>query len=64
MYNKTCKNKDHKSLRKRSKPYGATRGRYWCWGCDGELVPSWTKPIKKRERQRVKKDIKEQLNNV
>lgn len=46
--------------------YGATRGKYWCQGCDAELVPEWAgiheKSIKKRERQKAKKQIKKDLN--
>ena len=57
---KRCGHPDHRSGDKKPRilPYGATRGRYWCWGCDAEVVPSWTKPIKKTERQRAKKAIK------
>lgn len=41
-------------------PYGSQRGRYWCWGCDAELVPP--KANKKRARRKAKKDIQKQLN--
>jgi hypothetical protein len=51
-----CRKKGHREPKQR--PYGATRGRYWCWGCDRELVPSNFKSIKKRERQKAKKEIK------
>lgn len=58
-----CGNRDHKSTYKRRKilPYGATKGRYWCFGCDADKVPSWTKPIKKTERQKAKKAIKDEI---
>jgi hypothetical protein len=46
-------------------PYGATRGRYWCWGCDAEIVPEWLGPnpksIKKRARRLAKKEINNSL---
>jgi hypothetical protein len=54
-----CK-KGHKTPKKL--PYGATKGKFWCWGCDADLVSSWTKPIKKRERQKAKKKIKDDLS--
>ena len=54
--------KGHRKPRKL--PYGATRGKYWCGRCDADLVPEWrTKPstLKKKERIKAKKFIKEQL---
>ena len=62
MFKGKCKNKDHRSLEKNRKilPYGATKGKFWCWGCDAEKVPSWAdKAIKKRERRKAKKEIQE-----
>lgn len=57
----TCKS--HKKPKKL--PYGATKGLYWCRGCDTQLVPEWSaKSIKKRERQKVKKQIKKSYENL
>lgn len=57
-----CK-KGHKLPK--SLPYGATKGKYWCHMCDAEVVPEWYgkkgKPIKKKERQKAKKNIKKEL---
>lgn len=54
--------KGHKLPKRR--PYGATRGQYWCWGCDHEVVPEWfgahPKPIKKAERRKAKKQIRDE----
>lgn len=52
-----CGNKEHRSLlrNKKMKPYGSSRGLYWCWGCDHEKVPALRKPIKKTARQQAKK---------
>ena len=43
------------------KAYGGSRGVYWCRGCDAELVPEYHdkgKSLKKRARQKAKKEIK------
>ena len=57
-----CK-KGHKKPKKL--PYGATKGRFWCWRCDADLVPEWYGPrpkaIKKRERQKARRDIRQEL---
>lgn len=56
-----CK-KNHRAPKKL--PYGAAKGRYWCMGCDGALVPEWynqPKKIKKRARREAKKQIKDIL---
>lgn len=49
-------------------PYGATRGRYWCWGCDAEVVPEWfgpnPKPIKKKARRKAKEQIRKELKEL
>lgn len=43
-------------------PYGSRRGKYWCFGCDANLVGDYVvKPIKKSERQKAKKLIKNEL---
>lgn len=57
-----CWKKPYTHRKPRKLPYGATRGKYWCHCCDAALVPEWkgSKPknIKKRERQRAKREIK------
>jgi hypothetical protein len=46
-------------------PYGATRGKYWCRGCDRDLVPDWNeKPKKKQARQKAKKEIRNELKRL
>jgi len=62
-FQENCQNKDHKSERRKQKtlPYGATRGLFWCCACDTDTVPSWSKSIKKRERQKAKREIRETL---
>jgi hypothetical protein len=52
----TCSRGHRKS---KKLPYGAKKGRYWCDGCDAQLVPS--NPSKRRERQKAKKEIKNGL---
>lgn len=51
--------KTHKQPKKL--PYGATKGEYWCFGCDAWLVPEWYGPraknIKKKARRQAKKEI-------
>lgn len=44
--------------RKRMKPYGLEGGKFWCMGCDANLVSTFTKSIKKRARQIAKKVIR------
>jgi hypothetical protein len=60
-----CK-KGHKEPKRL--PYGATRGRYWCFGCDTWQVPEWLgphpKPIKKAERRRAKAEIANERKKI
>lgn len=57
-----------KDKRPKRLPYGAksVSGISWCDLCDADLLPNYlqrsAKSIKKRERQRAKKDIKRNLN--
>jgi hypothetical protein len=59
----SCK---HEHKEPKQLPYGATRGRYWCHGCDCYLVPEWLGPtpknIKAKARQQAKKDLKKELD--
>lgn len=41
------------------KAYGSELGVYWCYGCDGEQIPS--EPNKSRVRRKAKKEIKEEV---
>lgn len=58
--------KDHKYPK--SLPYGATKGVYWCHGCDAALVPEWLRPnpksIKKSERAKAKQEIRKELLKI
>ena len=60
----SCKN--HKAPRKL--PYGATKGLFWCWGCDTALVPEWygkkSKHIKRAERNKAKNNIRKELLEI
>lgn len=45
--------------KKRMRPYGMKRGKFWCHGCDGGLVSDFIhKNRKKTERQKAKKEIR------
>ena len=60
-----CKNKDGKHRKPKSLPYGATKGVYWCRGCDADLVPDWRdKPKKKQAREKAKRQIRKELKDI
>lgn len=49
-------------FRRKLKTYGAKRTREWCHQCDAQLVVP--EPSKRRERQKAKKLIREEIKQT